>query len=68
MAEEYIGLEDWNWEVGEVEKGRRGKDTFDCGAWADNKVVRRVVDPKVRQMEWRLEAGRSARVAIAFIR
>lgn len=44
-------LEDWNWEVGEIEKGRRGKDTCDSGAWADNKVARgRVVDPKLRKM------------------
>lgn len=68
VAELCVDLEDWNWGVGEVEKGRRGEDTCDSGAWADNIVVRgRVVDPKVRQMEWRFEADRSVRVAMAFM-
>ena len=55
---------DWKWELGEVEKRRRGEIGFDSGALVVDVNDGLVVEPSVRQREWRLEADRKVRDAI----
>jgi hypothetical protein len=71
VAGEEVGDEEEN-ELGgdEVNDRRwRGRCVFICdgGVGPANTPRVHVAEPKVRQMEWRLEADRSAREAIGFV-